>query len=273
MLEVRGLFKHFGGVRAVDGVSFRVAPGQCVALIGPNGAGKSTCFACIAGQYSKSGKTAQGGEIAWQGHALDNLPPGQRLQRGVARTFQVAQVFEALSVLQNVQLAAAAAPAAEGHSTLPRLSALRRLDAQHIDFAQALLQQTGLDDLADADAQSLPYGAKKRLELAIALAARPQLLLLDEPAAGLAEAERASLMRLVRSLAAQGMAVLYTEHNMDAVAGVADRVLVLMEGKLVAEGSFEEVANDPVVRSRYLGDASASLASTADATRAGAKHA
>lgn len=256
MLEVLGLFKHFGGVRAVDGVSFEVQPGQCVALIGPNGAGKSTCFACIAGQYSKGSKTAQagqGGEISWQGHALDNLSPGQRLQRGVARTFQVAQVFEALSVLQNVQLAAAAAPAVSG-SALPRLSALRRLDSQQIEFAQTLLQQTGLADLANAEALSLPYGAKKRLELAIALAARPQLLLLDEPAAGLAEAERASLMRLVKSLAAQGMAVLYTEHNMDAVADVADRVLVLMEGKIVAEGSFEQVASDPVVRSRYLGE-------------------
>lgn len=266
MLEVRGLFKHFGGVRAVDGVSFEVRPGQCVALIGPNGAGKSTCFACIAGQYAQSGRHAasgQGGEILWQGYALDKLSPGQRLQRGVARTFQVAQVFEALSVRQNVQLAAAAAPGAlsvesvepmESEAALPRLSALDRLDTQHTDFAEALLLQTGLEEQAESAALSLPYGAKKRLELAIALAARPQLLLLDEPAAGLAEAERARLMRLVKSLAAQGMAVLYTEHNMDAVAGVADRVLVLMEGKLVAEGSFEQVASDPVVRSRYLGE-------------------
>jgi len=269
MLEVRGLFKHFGGVRAVDGVSLEVRPGECVALIGPNGAGKSTCFACIAGQYSKSargGQAGQGGEISWLGQALDSLSPGQRLQRGVARTFQVAQVFEALSVRQNVQLAAAAAPAARASSsasTLPRLSALRRLDTQHTGFAQALLQQTGLADLAAADALSLPYGAKKRLELAIALAAQPQLLLLDEPAAGLAEAERASLMRLVKSLAAQGMAVLYTEHNMDAVAGVADRVLVLMEGKIVAEGSFDQVASDPVVRSRYLGEVAHDKASRA----------
>ncbi len=262
MLEVRGLFKHFGGVRAVDGVSFEVRPGQCVALIGPNGAGKSTCFACIAGQYAQSGKgqDGQGGEVLWQGHALDTLSPGQRLQRGVARTFQVAQVFEALSVRQNVQLAAAAAPLAvstEGGrgASLPRLSALQGLNALHTDFAEALLLQTGLSDLAELDALSLPYGAKKRLELAIALAARPQLLLLDEPAAGLAEAERAILMRLVKRLAAQGMAVLYTEHNMDAVAGVADRVLVLMEGKIVAEGSFEKVASDPMVRSRYLGEA------------------
>lgn len=279
MLEVRGLFKYFGGVRAVDGVSFEVQPGQCVALIGPNGAGKSTCFACIAGQYVQGNKgrkatlAGQGGAVTWQGHALDNLSPGQRLQRGVARTFQVAQVYEALSVLQNVQLAAAAAPAADGNPTQPRLSALRRLDAQHIDFAQALLWQTGLADLADAEALSLPYGAKKRLELAIALAARPQLLLLDEPAAGLAEAERASLMRLVKSLAAQGMAVLYTEHNMDAVAGVADRVLVLMEGKLVAEGSFEQVASDPVVRSRYLGEMAGEMTGDKTSNAGGVGHA
>jgi branched-chain amino acid transport system ATP-binding protein len=243
MLQVQQLVKHFGGIRAVDGVSFEVSAGECVALIGPNGAGKSTCFACIAGQYLPTR-----GHIVWSGQVLDKLAPAARLQHGVARTFQVAQVFEALTVLQNVQLAA------QAHIGLRAISVFKNLDRQSREPAYALLEQTGLRALADQDALSLPYGAKKRLELAVALAASPQLLLLDEPAAGLAEQERASLMQLVKGLAGKGMAVLYTEHNMDAVAGVADRVLVLMEGRLAAQGSFEDISRDSTVRRLYLGD-------------------
>ncbi|OGB06437.1 MAG: ABC transporter ATP-binding protein, partial [Burkholderiales bacterium RIFCSPHIGHO2_12_FULL_61_11] len=237
------LVKHFGGIRAVDGVSFEVSKGECVALIGPNGAGKSTCFACIAGQYRPTH-----GHIIWNAQLLDRLAPAARLRHGVARTFQVAQVFEALTVLQNVQLATKARLG-------PRaISALKNLDGQFRESACALLEQTGLKALANQNALSLPYGAKKRLELAVALAARPQLLLLDEPAAGLAEPERVSLMQLVKRLAGQGMAVLYTEHNMDAVAGLADRVLVLIEGRLAAQGSFDEISRDSIVRRLYLGD-------------------
>ena len=243
MLQVQQLVKYFGGVHAVDGVSFEVSGDECVALIGPNGAGKSTCFSCIAGQYALTG-----GRIAWNGQSLQGLSPAARLRHGVARTFQVAQVFEALTVLQNVQLAAQAVAGPWA------ISAFKRLDGQSREAAVALLEQTGLQALADDDVSSLPYGAKKRLELALALAASPQLLLLDEPAAGLAEEERASLMRLVKQLARQGMAVLYTEHNMDAVAGVADRVLVLIEGRLAAQGSFEEVSRDAMVRRLYLGE-------------------
>ncbi len=243
MLQVQKLVKHFGGIHAVDGVSFDVAAGECVALIGPNGAGKSTCFACIAGQYALTG-----GHIVWNGQALEKLSPAARLRHGVARTFQVAQVFEALTVLQNVQLAVQASLGRQAISTF------KRLDTQSREAATALLEQTGLSELADEDTMSLPYGAKKRLELAVALAASPRLLLLDEPAAGLAEAERASLMQLVKKLVGQGVAVLYTEHNMDAVAGVADRVLVLIEGRLSAQGSFGEISRDSTVRRLYLGE-------------------
>jgi len=257
-LEVRNLVKHFDGVRAVNGVSLTVQSGECVALIGPNGAGKSTSFACIAGQHALTG-----GEVWWNGTRIDRLSPEQRLRRGVARTFQVAQTFEALTVLQNVQLLL----------QYPRgLAAYNTLDGDQVEPALALLQQVGLGGLAQAVAQGLPYGAKKRLELAMALAglrraptAVPllspeggQLLLLDEPAAGLAASERAELMTLVKSLTQAhgpraGMAVLYTEHNMDAVFGVADRVLVLIDGLIAAQGSPEAIAQDPVVRQRYLG--------------------
>lgn len=239
-LHVSGLVRHFGGVKAVDGVDFDVAVGECVALIGPNGAGKSTCFACIAGQQSPDS-----GQVQWQGQTLLGLDPRQRLARGVARTFQVAQIFEALSVQQNLQLALQA-PSGDW-------PALQALGGRHLPQAQALLDQAGLLELAQQPAVSLPYGAKKRLELALALAGRPSLLLLDEPAAGLAGEERRQLMRWVRELATAGLTVLYTEHNMDAVAGTADRVLVLIEGRLAAQGRFEQIAQDPVVQARYLG--------------------
>jgi branched-chain amino acid transport system ATP-binding protein len=258
-LQVNNLVKHFDGVQAVRGVSFEIHVGECVALIGPNGAGKSTSFACIAGQHRLTS-----GEVWWAGERIDRLNPAQRLTRGVARTFQVAQTFEALTVLQNVQLLL---QAPQG------LAAWNVLDTVHLDAAQALLGRVGLHELAHADVLGLPYGAKKRLELAMALAgvagaAGDCLLLLDEPAAGLAGPERADLMSLIKSLAheptaasdapgraAARLAVLYTELNMDAVFGVADRVLVLIDGQLAAQGSPREIAQNETVRTRYLGRA------------------
>ena len=246
-LRVRGLAKHFGGVRALDGVNFEVPSGQCVALIGPNGAGKSTCFACLAGQ-----QTPTSGEVLWQGQPLLGKAPAERQRLGVARTFQVAQTFEALTVLQNIQLVLrGAAPLAWWDS----------LNQRQPERAMRLAAQAGLQALAHATVADLPYGDKKRLELAMALAGlpssdadpKPALLLLDEPAAGLALAERADMMALVRQVASQGVTVLYTEHNMDAVFGVADRVLVLMQGRLVADGLPEVVARDPQVLQHYLG--------------------
>ena len=242
-LHVRQLVKHFGGVQAVKSVSFEVNPGECVALIGPNGAGKSTTFACIAGQHALTR-----GEVRWAGQRIDRLTPAQRQKLGVARTFQVAQTFEALTVLQNLQLLMAA----------PRgLRAWNLLRTTDVDGAMARLAQVGLQHLANADALDLPYGAKKRLELAMALTGLPRdgphLLLLDEPAAGLAAPERLELMALIQSLAQEGVAVLYTEHNMDAVFGVADRLLVLIDGLIAAQGTPDEVARDEIVRNRYLG--------------------
>ncbi|WP_416548712.1 ABC transporter ATP-binding protein [Limnohabitans sp. DCL3] len=253
VLQVSGLAKHFGGVRALDGVDFCVPSGQCVALIGPNGAGKSTCFACLAGQ-----QVPCAGEVMWLGQSLLGSTPAERQRLGVARTFQVAQTFEALTVLQNIQLVLRGAA---------RLAWWDRLDSRQPGRALQLAAQAGLQAQAHDTVADLPYGAKKRLELAMALAGLPDavpvvqqgtqtppsLLLLDEPAAGLALAERADMMALVRQVAMQGVTVLYTEHNMDAVFGVADRVLVLMQGRLVADGLPEVVAQDPQVRERYLG--------------------
>ncbi len=241
-LRVHHLKRHYGGVKALDGVDFEVPSGQCVALIGPNGAGKSTCFACLAGQ-----QTPSSGRVFWHEQEVTGLSPARRQALGMARTFQVAQTFEALTALQNLQLVRAG----------ERLSWWDRLGDRDRDEAAQALAQVGLLAQADAVVADLPYGAKKRLELAMALAGLPaqgeRLLLLDEPAAGLAPAERADMMALVRQVAASGVTVLYTEHNMDAVFGVADRVLVLMQGRLVADGTPEAVARDPQVRERYLG--------------------
>jgi branched-chain amino acid transport system ATP-binding protein len=249
VLRVQALHQHYGDVHALKGVSFELQAGQCVAMIGPNGAGKSTCFACLAGQ-----QIASQGQVFWRAHALSVRPAHDRLALGVARTFQVAQVFEALTVLQNLQLVLQARRG---------VSVADVLDQCHLDEAMHWVQKMGLANLGEhalyAPAQNLSYGAKKRLELALALAGLSDpssgLLLLDEPAAGLSPSERTDMMQRVKRLADEGTTVLYTEHNMDAVFGVADRVLVLMEGALVAEGSPEEVAAHPLVQERYLGAA------------------
>lgn len=251
-LQVDQLFKNYAGVQALKGISFEVAPGECVALIGPNGAGKSTCFACLAGQQQHTQ-----GHVLWQGQLLDGLTATQRLQRGVARTFQVAQTFDALTVLQNIQLVWRGSNAALAQTDGP---GLRRLDDVATCSATALAHSVGLKNSVQLLAGQLPYGAKKRLELAMALAGlppqQPGLLLLDEPAAGLGAQERSAMMALVRSVMAsltQQVTVLYTEHNMDAVFGVADRILVLIDGELAAQGPPESIAENVLVRQRYLG--------------------
>ncbi len=269
-LKVSNLKKHFGGVKALDGVSFEVHTGQCVALIGPNGAGKSTCFATLAGQHRPSAGTVEWGDDAHSTKAMRNitgLPAAVLSQLGIGRTFQVAQVFEALTVLQNLQLV---------EQQIRGLAGYLPLNTQPSSTSQALLGQLGLSAVAHSQALLLPYGLKKRLELGIALAARPQLLLLDEPAAGLAPSERHDLMALVKSLtqparaasahATPPIAVLYTEHNMDAVFGIADRVLVLIDGQLAAQGSTDEIKAHPLVQQRYLG----SLSSSTDMVVSGA---
>jgi len=251
-LQVDNLFKNYAGVQALKGLSFEVASGECVALIGPNGAGKSTCFACLAGQQWPTQ-----GHVHWQGESLNGLTATQRLQHGVARTFQVAQTFDALTVLQNIQLVWRGSNSALAQTNG---AGLRRLDHVAKLPATRLADSVGLKNSTHLLAGQLPYGAKKRLELAMALAGlplhQPGLLLLDEPAAGLGAQERSDMMALVRTVMAslsQQVTVLYTEHNMDAVFGVADRVLVLIDGELAAQGTPESIAQNALVRQRYLG--------------------
>ena len=247
LLQVRGVSKHFAGVRAVDGVDFSIDVGEIVALIGPNGAGKSTLFGVVAGQYR-----ATAGTVLFNGQALAGRDPAALARAGIGRTFQTAQTWGTLTVLQNVQLALSAAA---GRVFDP----FTRLDDIEDAPAHALLSRVGLAERAALAAAALPYPDSKRLELAIALASAPRLLLMDEPTAGMAAAERMALMDLVRSLlaesatGAQPLTVLFTEHSMDVVFGYAQRVLVMARGRLIADGTPAAVRADPAAQAAYFG--------------------
>ena len=243
LLQVEQLQRSFGGVRAVDGVSFALAAGEVAALIGPNGAGKSTLFNLIDGQLAP-----QAGRVLFNGESLTAWSTAERTRRGIGRTFQVAQTFATLTVLQNVQLALVAAQG----GALGITNLLWDLQAQ---AAHSLLAQVGLQHRADDAAARLGYGDIKRLEFALALAAKPRLLLMDEPTAGMAAAERFALMQTIVALAGtSNMAVLFTEHSMDVVFGFARRVLVLSRGRLIADGMPEAVRSDTEVQRLYLGE-------------------
>ncbi|HKO68207.1 MAG TPA: ATP-binding cassette domain-containing protein [Burkholderiaceae bacterium] len=243
LLQLEQLRRSFGGVRAVDGVSFTLAAGEIAALIGPNGAGKSTLFNLIDGQL-----TPQSGRVLFDNEPLTARSTAQRTRRGIGRTFQVAQTFATLTVLQNVQLALVAAQG--GVADVANL-----LWDLQIEVANALLAQVGLQRFAADAAASLAYGDVKRLELALALAAKPRLLLMDEPTAGMAGSERSALMQMIVALAAAtNMAVLFTEHSMDVVFGFARRVLVLSDGRLIADGIPEAIRADTEVQRLYLGE-------------------
>ncbi len=244
LLNVDNLEKHYGGVHAVAGVSFAVAAGERVALIGPNGAGKTTCFNMIGGQIRPDA-----GRVQLEGEDVTGVPPRVLFRKGVGRTFQIAATFGSMTVVENVQLALlshhrrASSPLGEAASA----------SAQE---AHALLDAVGLESQAGRPCDQLAYGDVKRLELAMALANTPRLLLMDEPTAGMAPRERHELMTLVSDISAKrNLSVLFTEHDMDVVFGHADRIVVLDRGRLIAEGTQEEVRVDAEVRRIYLGDA------------------
>ena len=243
LLQAEGLRKRFGGVAALDGVGFTVAAGERVALIGPNGAGKSTCFNLVGGQLAPDE-----GRVVLDGLDVTATPPRGLFRVGVGRTFQVAAAFASMSVAENVQLALLSRAGRTFGMLASAAHALR-------DEALALLARTGLEALAQRPCGQLAYGDVKRLDLALALANAPRLLLMDEPTAGMAPAERHALMDLVSAIAREnGLAVLFTEHDMDVVFGHADRILVLDRGRLIAAGDPAAVRADPEVRRLYLGE-------------------
>ena len=242
LLQVQNICKSFGGVQAVRGVSFTLQAGEMLALIGPNGAGKSTTFNMVGGQL-----TPDSGQVLLHGENIAGLPPRAIWRQGVGRTFQIAQTFASLTVVENVQMALLSHDRRIFAWWL-RASAHRRADAL------ALLEQVGMAAQADRACSELAYGDVKRVELAMALAHNPQLLLMDEPTAGMAPGERVALMQLTRDLAQQRrMGVLFTEHSMDVVFGQADRVAVLVRGQLLAQGTPQAVRDDERVQQAYLG--------------------
>ncbi|MGO3743119.1 ABC transporter ATP-binding protein [Kerstersia sp.] len=243
LLQVDGLRQEFGGVTALDGISFELRAGEILALIGPNGAGKSTCFNILGGQARPTA-----GSVRFDGRELTRLSPQAIWRLGIGRTFQTAATFATLSAQENVQAALL--------SRDRRLMRLwRRADRYRPQEALALLAQVGLAEQAARPAGVLTYGDVKRLELALALAHAPRLLLMDEPAAGMNSAERHALMDLVRALVEQHqLAVLFTEHSLDVVFRHASRVAVLAQGRLIALDSPAAIAADPQVRRAYLGN-------------------
>ena len=242
LLQVQSIAKSFGGVQAVRDVSFSLQAGELLALIGPNGAGKSTTFNMVGGQLAPDT-----GQVLLRGENIAGLPPRAIWRKGVGRTFQIAQTFASLSVIENVQMALLSHDR-RIFAWWPRASAHRRADAL------ALLEQVGMAAQAQRPCSELAYGDVKRVELAMALAHDPQLLLMDEPTAGMAPGERVALMQLTRDLAqARQMGVLFTEHSMDVVFGQADRVAVLVRGQLLAEGTPQQMRDDPRVQQAYLG--------------------
>jgi branched-chain amino acid transport system ATP-binding protein len=243
LLSIEGLSKSYGGVHAVRGVSFELKAGEILALIGPNGAGKSTCFDMLNGQTTPSA-----GRINLLGQDTTGNRPRDIWRLGVGRTFQITATFPTMTVRENIQVALASYG-----------GKLFNLWASTPRFARAeagrLLELVGMGSHAERPCGELAYGDLKRLELAIALANQPKLLLMDEPTAGMAPRERIELMRLTAAIAREkAIGVLFTEHDMDVVFEHADRILVLNRGTLIAEGTPEQVRSNPEVRAIYLGE-------------------
>ena len=243
LLAVEGLTKSYGGVHAVRGVSFSLAAGEILALIGPNGAGKSTCFDMLNGQ-----NVPDSGRIHLLGRDTTGQKPRAIWRLGVGRTFQITATFPTMTVRENVQV-----PLVSYNSRL--FNMWRSAPEFERDEADRLLDLVGMSGYAERPCGELAYGDLKRLELAIALANQPKLLLMDEPTAGMAPRERVELMKITASIAREkAIGVLFTEHDMDVVFEHADRILVLNRGTLIAEGSPEEVRRNPQVRAIYLGE-------------------
>ena len=242
VLEVRGLSKAYGGVRAVSNVSVSVNAGELLALIGPNGAGKTTCFNMVNGQIA-----SDSGTVEFEGRNLSGLKPRHIWRLGVGRTFQITATFSSMTVRENVQMALLSF-----HKCLGSLASVAT--RAFVAEADALLQRVGMAAQGNRSCAVLAYGDLKRVELAVALANQPRLLLMDEPTAGMAPRERNKLMQLAADLARDSkIAVLFTEHDMDVVFAHADRIIVLAGGELIAEGRPDEVRAHPKVREVYLG--------------------
>jgi branched-chain amino acid transport system ATP-binding protein len=248
MLEVKGLGIEFGGVRALDEVSFRTDPGRIVSVIGPNGAGKTTLFNLISGLYRP-----RTGRVLLDGMDVTGMPPHGLARRGLSRTFQNLQVFFQMSALENVMVGCHLHERKGVLAHLLGLPSIARQNRLSRDAAMALLQEVGLEQHAAVPAGSMPYGALKRLEIARALALRPKALLLDEPAAGCNPSETAALDDIIRRIAESGVSVVLVEHDIGLVMNISHRIVVLNYGRKLAEGTPAEIQTNAAVIEAYLG--------------------
>lgn len=242
VLETKGLTRHFGAIVAVDDVSFQLHSGELLALIGPNGAGKSTCFNMLMGQLKPTA-----GQVMLGDEDITGLQPRQVWRKGVGRTFQITATYSSMTVVENVQMALLS-----HHGEVLRF--LPFATRQYREEALALLDLVSMADQADRHCAVLAYGDLKRMELAIALAHDPKVLLMDEPTAGMAPKERVALMKLTADIVqTKGVSVLFTEHDMDVVFAHSHRIMVLNRGALIAEGTAEDIRNNKTVQEVYLG--------------------
>jgi branched-chain amino acid transport system ATP-binding protein len=249
VLAATGVSMQFGGLRALNDVSFALTEGEIIGLIGPNGAGKTTLFNCLTGQY-----TPTAGTISRSGRPLPE-DPARVTEEGVARTFQNIRLFPSMTASENVLVGRHVRMKQNPFSSLLHGPGYRKSEAEAAGRTEELLEFVGLTRFADELARNLPYGDQRRLEIARALATEPKVLLLDEPTAGMAPAERGALMALTERIArARGLTVLFTEHDMDVVFAVADRIMVLHQGRVIAEGRPAEVRADAQVQRVYLGE-------------------